>query len=169
MANLRTARLILRPLRPEDAPALTCGIGDWEVMKWLTSPPWPYGLADAEWFLNDPMSAQTFGVESGGELAGAVGLHPHKHSDGIELGYWLARRFHGRGLMTEAARAVVADHFARGGEDLVSGYLAHNVASCNVLTKLGFRPTEVIMRHSNPIGYAVPLQRMALTAEDFRG
>ena len=87
MADLRTARLILRPLRPEDAPALTRGIGDWEVVKWLTSPPWPYGLADAEWFLNDPVSAQTFGVESNGELAGAVGLHPHKHSHDIELGY----------------------------------------------------------------------------------
>ena len=161
-AVLVTDRLRLRPLRAEDAPAIAEGIGDWEVMRWLTAPPWPYGLADAEWFIGDPVSDGAHAIMVGGQLAGVV----HISTKG-ELGYWLARSFHGRGYMTEAAAALVARHFARGGGPLWSGYLIGNAASCNVLTKVGFVNTEVVRRFARPLNADVDIQRMALTAEDW--
>jgi ribosomal-protein-serine acetyltransferase len=47
------------------------------------------------------------------ELAGAIGFKPVNWSDmRVEIGYWLGRRFQGKGLMTDAARAVT-DHAFR--------------------------------------------------------
>jgi len=164
---IRCKRLILRPLRAGDSQAIAHGIGQWQVIRWLTTPPWPYTQADAEWFLNDPMSAETFGIEVDGALIGVVGLHGNDDSAGPELGYWLDRDHHGKGYMTEAAQAVVADHFARRDESLQSGHLVGNAASANVLSKLGFRNTAVITRFARPVGYDVPLQRMELTKADW--
>ena len=40
---------------------------------------------------------------------------------GSELGYWLRQAAWGQGYRTKAARAVVAEHFADGASELVSG------------------------------------------------
>ena len=164
---IRTERLILRPLRAEDAKPIAEGIGHWDIIKWLTTPPWPYGLADAEWFVKAPAGAEARAIDVNGELAGIIGLHGGKRGADLDLGYWLNIRHHGKGYMTEAARALVADYFAKGGTRLVSGYLVGNAASCNVLTKLGFLPTEVITEISVPIGHLVRCQRMVLTHADW--
>jgi RimJ/RimL family protein N-acetyltransferase len=154
---IRTDRLTLRPLRPEDAPAIARGIADWEVMRWLTSPPWPYRLADAEAFVASPMSAGAMGIELAHGIAGVV----HIARDG-ELGYWLARPFHGRGLMSEAAGALVAAHFAGGGRGLLSGYLPGNAGSRRVLKKLGFRPDGSALRVHRALGREVTVERVRL-------
>lgn len=161
-AVLATARLRLRPLQASDAPAIAAGIGDWEVMKWLTTPPWPYVLADAEGFIADPASDGAWGIDVAGQAAGIISIN----ADG-ELGYWLARAFHGHGYMTEAAGALVARHFALGGCDLISGYLLGNGPSRNVLTKIGFSNTHVERKHSAPLNDEVYIQHMALTAGDW--
>ncbi|HEV3440688.1 MAG TPA: GNAT family protein [Gemmata sp.] len=58
----------------------------------------------------------------------------------MELGYWLAEPFWGRGLAVEACRALV-DHVFReyAPERLQARVIAGNVASSRVLDKLGFR------------------------------
>ncbi len=162
-AVFATERLRLRALRPEDAPAIAEGIGDWQVIKWLTMPPWPYGLADAEWFIGDEASDGARVIEIAGQVAGVVHIEGREG----ELGYWLARHFHGHGYMTEAAGALVAQHFALGGGDLNSGYLMGNGPSRNVLTKLGFSSTHVERKHARPLNADVDIQRMILTHQAF--
>ncbi len=66
--------------------------------------------------------------------------------------------------MTEAATALVAAHFARSDATLISGHIPGNAASARVLGKLGFRNTQRIVRHSNPMGREVEVQRMELTS-----
>ena len=39
---LTTRRLILRPITLDDADEITRGLGNWEVVQWLTTPPFPY-------------------------------------------------------------------------------------------------------------------------------
>jgi [ribosomal protein S5]-alanine N-acetyltransferase len=58
-----------------------------------------------------------------------------------ELAYELLRRAHGYGFATEAARAVVAWAADAGVERLWAGVRAWNLASRNVLHKLGFVET----------------------------
>jgi RimJ/RimL family protein N-acetyltransferase len=47
--TLETARLVLRPLRLEDAPAAQRHFAHWEIVRWLTAVvPWPYPSNGAE-------------------------------------------------------------------------------------------------------------------------
>ena len=40
--EVRTVRLVLRPLREDDAAQVYLLFGQWEVIRMLTTPPWPY-------------------------------------------------------------------------------------------------------------------------------
>jgi RimJ/RimL family protein N-acetyltransferase len=51
----------------------------------------------------------------GGGLIGFCGLQPLPEAEEIEIGWWLARAWWGRGLATEAARAALRDGFERVG------------------------------------------------------
>lgn len=154
---LRTARLTLRPLQTGDAPWITEGISDWEVIRWLTTPPWPYAVTDAVSFIDSEASAGAMAILVGDQRAGVVHINPSG-----DLGYWLVRPLHGLGYMTEAAGALVSDHIRRGAGQLVSGYVEGNAASRNVLTKLGFRVTHTINAYCRPRAADVTVVRMAL-------
>lgn len=160
---LQTKRLKLRPLKAADAPAIARLIGNWNVIRWLTSPPWPYRLADAQWFVADDGSSGSFCIEIDGAFAGIVGL-----TNKLDLGYWLGQPFHGQGYMTEAARAVVDSHFSDHAERLMSGYIPGNETSAGVLKKCGFVNTETISVPSVPLGRDVQVQRMELTSDMWR-
>lgn len=160
---LHTKRLKLRPVRAADAKEIAEGIGEWEVIRWLTSPPWPYSLADAEWFLGQDTRNTDYGIELDGALRGVVSI-----SSDFDLGYWLAIPCHGHGYMTEAASAVVAKHFEHSNAALTSGYLLENAASANVLGKIGFRNTFLRTDYSTPMKADVQVQRVELTAQKYR-
>lgn len=158
---LNTDRLVLRPLDAADARDIARMIAEWEVIRWLTTPPWPYRLDDAIWFIGDEASRGSFAITRGGEFLGVAGV-------GGELGYWLGQPHWGQGIMTEAARAVTGHYFDGGGEVLNSGHLLGNAASANVLTKLGFRPGGIVRRMSRPLAREVPIRQMTLTADQWR-
>ncbi|NDV01063.1 GNAT family N-acetyltransferase [Pseudoroseicyclus tamaricis] len=156
--ELRTAQALLRPLRPGDAPDIAEGIAEWRVMRWLSAPPWPYGLADAEWFVTEGADSQTFGIEVEGRVVGVIGA-------GAEFGYWLAPPLWGQGIMSEVAAAVLAWRFGTDPSPLDSGYFLGNGPSRAVLTKHGFVPTRIVARYHRPSAQALALQEMVLTRE----
>jgi hypothetical protein len=49
----RAARLALRPVRERDDEALFPLFADWDVIRWLSSPPWPYTRADMQSFIRE--------------------------------------------------------------------------------------------------------------------
>jgi RimJ/RimL family protein N-acetyltransferase len=118
--ELRTPRLWLRPLEAADGAALH---GLWthaDVRRFL----WDDRViapADVEGVI--AASAATFAAEGfghfalrdaeAGPLLGTCGLHRYAPDAEPELLYSLAREQWGRGLATEAARAVVDDAFVR--------------------------------------------------------
>ena len=77
-----------------------------------------------------------------GSLLGDCGLQPLEHlGPEIEVGYDLHPRAWGRGLATEAARAVMGYAFgALGLERVVAVVKPDNLASQRVLEKAGLRP-----------------------------
>jgi RimJ/RimL family protein N-acetyltransferase len=168
-----TERLLLRPGWREDAPAVFAAVADEAIARNLSRLPWPYRLEDAEAWLTRPQdparpSCLIFARELGsGQVLGGIGIHPL--DDGPpELGYWLARRFWGRGIATEAARAMVAA--ARDSlrlPRLVSGHFLDNPASGRVLEKVGFRPRGgIVPRHSLARGEDVPCRLMELDLDE---
>jgi RimJ/RimL family protein N-acetyltransferase len=144
----RTERLLLRPGWAEDAPALAAAIADEMIVRNLATAPWPYRLRDAEAFLAQPRdpvlpSFLIFERTDGAPiLVGSCGLG-RRPSGAVELGYWIARPFWGRGYATEAAAALVDIARALGFTQLEGSHFLDNPASARVLEKLGFEPLGI--------------------------
>ena len=82
--------------------------------------------------------AVRFALEHPGRLAGGVGFY-RRPSGAAELGFWLGRDWWHQGFATEAAQAVIRRGFHQDGVPLfTSAHFIDNVASRNVLLKLGF-------------------------------
>ena len=150
----RTPRLLLRPGFPEDAPALASAIADEAIVRNLATVPWPYRMRDAEAFLakpRDPLlpSFLIFERTDGApRLVGSCGLG-RRPSAAVELGYWIARPFWGRGFATEAGRALVDIARTLGLRQLEASHFIDNPASARVLDKLGFETTGLIAPRMN--------------------
>jgi RimJ/RimL family protein N-acetyltransferase len=157
---IRTSRLTLRPVVPEDAEAIEEAVNNWAVAKWLAVVPHPYSLDDAHEFITEiALQAGPFWAIDDGGLIGIISL-------GQELGYWLAEDRWGRGYMTEAARAVIFDHFADpDAGDILSGYFVANERSGHVLQKLGFKPGKERRMYCVARGEEVDSQDMFLTRQ----
>jgi RimJ/RimL family protein N-acetyltransferase len=144
----RTERLLLRPGWAEDAPALAAAIADEMIVRNLATAPWPYRLRDAEAFLAQPRdpvlpSFLIFERTDGApNLVGSCGLG-RRASGAVELGYWIARPFWGRGYATEAAVALIDIARALGFTQLEGSHFLDNPASARVLEKLGFEPIGI--------------------------
>jgi ribosomal-protein-alanine N-acetyltransferase len=76
------------------------------------------------------------------EHVGCAGLRPCSGPRTLELGFHLRPRFWGKGIATEAARAIVRYGFEVLDLDAIfAGHHPSNTASRNVLVKLGFART----------------------------
>ncbi|WP_395542834.1 GNAT family N-acetyltransferase [Neotabrizicola sp. sgz301269] len=158
-AVLRTARLELRPLRQEDAPAVIDGVGRLSVSRYLSVVPHPYGPQDFAAFLPNAMPGRFWAIDDGPGLIGVISLAPG-------LGFWVAPDRQGRGYVTEAARAVLAAHFADpSAGPVTSGYFEDNRASARVHRKLGFRTTAVAQAFCQAFEQARPVKRQRLTRQ----
>ena len=144
----RTDRLLLRPGFPEDSKALTRAIADERIVRNLATAPWPYTEEHAQAFLTqerDPILPSMLILErTEGEprLVGACGLR-RRPSGLVELGYWIARPFWGRGFATEASTAVIDIARTLGLPQLEATHFLDNPASGRVLEKLGFKPLGI--------------------------
>jgi RimJ/RimL family protein N-acetyltransferase len=168
----RTPRLLLRPGFPEDAPALAAAIGDEAIVRNLSVVPWPFNLRDAEAFLaspRDPVLPSLLIMErtdAAPRLVGSCGLG-RRPSGAVELGYWIARPFWGRGFAGEAGEALIGIARALGLKQLEASHFIDNPASARVLDKLGFESTGIIApRMCRARGEDVParLRRLRLAA-----
>jgi ribosomal-protein-serine acetyltransferase len=162
-APLETPRLALSPIEPSDGHELWEAVDGsrWHLERWLpwvpfnNSPDASQRYADAcasDW---DAGRAARFAIRdrASRELLGVVGLDSciHLHRS-CELGYWLKRDATGRGLMTEASRAVVDFAFARMTVHRMRCAAAtDNHGSLRVIARLGFR-FEGIARQAEFVG-----------------
>ena len=168
----RTPRLLLRPGFPEDAPALAAAVADEAIVRNLATAPWPYRVRDAEAFLASPRdpvlpSFLIFERTDGPpRLVGSCGLG-RRPSGAVEMGYWIARPFWGRGVATEACRALVDIARTLGLPSLEGSHFIDNPASARVLEKLGFEPLGIVApRMSCARGAEVPARLMRLRLRD---
>jgi RimJ/RimL family protein N-acetyltransferase len=176
---IRTERLVLRPLQASDAQPLFALFADWEVVRRLSMPPWPYALEDAHAFirqqLGQDLTRVTFAITLADALIGGIDvrMNPADHSQrgaGPNLGYWLGRPYWGRGYMTEAARGFLARVFEAGlGDVIYSGAFADNVTSLRVQEKLGFERDGETMLYARPRDAKFPHVNTVLTRARYEG
>ncbi len=139
---LDTRRLFLRRPTEQDAEAISAIAGDWEVARRPGRMPHPYTDADYRFFLDHVVPNEPTWVilwRQTESIIGVIGLKPDADGESAELGYYIARDCWGRGVATEAARAVVqAGISSFGYRRLKSGYHKDNPASGGVLMNVGF-------------------------------
>ncbi|MFB0610902.1 GNAT family N-acetyltransferase [Aurantiacibacter poecillastricola] len=162
---MRTERLFLRPVFPEDWQAIYEGIADFGVVSMLARAPWPYRVADAQSYCRKPAPAGSMKFSiiapemDGAPLVGQIGIEPMADSP-HELGYWIAPGWQRRGFASEAVGGVLDMARAIGVPRVDAGHYLENVASGKVLKANGFietgelRPTTCAAR-----GGAVVLAR----------
>ncbi len=149
-ARLETARLLIRPFESQDAEALHRIVSQPEVMKYL-----PEGVMSLNevkeiisWLLdcyqkNTPECIMKFTLaaflKEDDRLIGWCGLGPLDFSPKeIEIFYGLSREYWGKGLATEAGKAVLHYGFDTIGlDEIVAVTHSANVASIRVIEKLG--------------------------------
>lgn len=150
---LKTERLVLRPPVARDAESITRYANNRKVWLALRDRfPHPYHLAHARQFIasiSEEKPALTFGIDLDGEVIGVIGVVPKldifRHS--AEIGYWLGEPFWGRGLATEAVRAIVDYSFDRLDlTRLFAWVFDTNRSSVRVLEKAGFRAEGTMRR-----------------------
>jgi RimJ/RimL family protein N-acetyltransferase len=139
--TLQTPRLRLRPFTAADAQRVALFVGERDVARMLARVPYPYAEADAIRWIADPSETDRWAIVHANGVIGAVAVE-QRAGVGAVLGYWLGKPFWGRGLMTEAAGAVVAAwRAAHPTTPLHCDHADDNPASRAVIRKLGFVPT----------------------------
>ena len=145
---IRSDRLMLRPIFPEDWRELFAGLSDESVVRMLASAPWPYTAEDAHAFCDRPrgtdemLFAITLPGDDGAPLIGTIGLAPAGPGPAYELGYWIARNRQRQGYGSEAVGAVLRTARALGIHEARAGHFLDNPASGKVLQRWGFLPED---------------------------
>jgi len=149
-STLTTERLTLRPLTTADVPRIVEACADPSTRHFLSSLPEPYRESDALWYVHDSWWQAAVGhhetwavADADDRLLGTIRLLALDDPTGGlgEVGYWMHPDSRGRGIMTEAARAVVDHAFDPQGLDrrrlsLVAA--EGNTASRRIAESLGF-------------------------------
>ena len=146
--TIETERLILRPFRAEDAPAM---FRNWasdpavtEYVTWKTHACVEETVGIVESWVRrtaeDPGFYQwAIELKSLGEPIGSIAVaHLNTGAESAELGWCIGRAWWGQGIMPEAGAAVVAFLFERAGFRRVAArYDTRNIKSGRVMQKLG--------------------------------
>jgi [ribosomal protein S5]-alanine N-acetyltransferase len=146
--TLRTARLLLRPLRHDDAHALFGVFSDPQVMRYWSSAPWT-DVERAREMIGEDLAAMARGeyirlgleTRERNEIIGTCTLFDiAPQCRRAQLGYALERGSWGRGYMHEALVALLGHGFAALDLNRIEADVdPRNLASTRSLVRLGFR------------------------------
>ncbi|MCX6803701.1 MAG: GNAT family protein [Candidatus Diapherotrites archaeon] len=148
--RIETERLLLRDLRKGDSSSIVENANNLKISQYMTLLPYPYTMADAEWFVNHCLENQDkknresfdFGItlQKVDNVIGVIGLNKINTLEGTAtMGYWLGEKYWKQGIMGEASRAVLKFGFQE--LDLrrmdISAVI-ENTASNALIKSLGF-------------------------------
>ena len=143
--ELKLERCTIRDYRLSDAESLASHANNRRVWLGLRDAfPHPYTKTNARDYIRATrhrVPETSFAIAVDDQAVGGIGfvLHPDVERVSAEIGYWLAEPFWGRGITTDALRAVTK--YAIESHGLTRIYavpFAWNVASCRVLEKAGY-------------------------------
>jgi RimJ/RimL family protein N-acetyltransferase len=152
--ELSLTRCTVRSWMPDDAASLVRHANNRRI--WLNLRdrfPHPYTGRDAAAFIQRARTIRpemSFAIVVDEEAVGGIGFMPNQDIERVsaEIGYWLGEPLWGRGICTEAVRAVTQYAIEQHGLTRIYAVpFTHNVASCRVLEKAGY-VREAHMRRS---------------------
>ena len=155
-----TARLILRDITERDAPAYERHFVDYEVIRTMSHiVPWPYpegGVLEhirTEVIPRQCTDQWAWGIclrSAPDELIGAIWLK--RKGTPSNRGFWLGKKFWGKGIMTEAVKPVTNYAFnVLGFEKLVLANAVGNTPSRRIKERMG-----AVFLRTEPATYVNP-------------
>ncbi|MCC7574052.1 GNAT family N-acetyltransferase [Candidatus Woesearchaeota archaeon] len=142
MKQIKTKRLILRPLKDSDAQKLSKIGNNKKIWLNLTDNfPHPYTLKDAQKWIKinkEKESTENFAITINKELIGMIGYEKIKEHV-VSIGYWIGEPYWGKGYVTEALKEFLEHLFKNPNIIRIEAKVfSYNLASCRVLEKQGF-------------------------------
>lgn len=165
ITTLQTARLLLRPWRPEDLDPVFAINGDAGSMRHFAST-MTRAESDA-WAerMQTHMEAHGWGFwvveeRGGAPFVGVVGLMTipwqSRFTPAVEIGWRIAPAFRRRGMAAEAARAALDFGFGTLGlAEVVAFTVAGNAASWRLMERLGMRADGEFDHPRLPVGHSL--------------
>lgn len=153
--EIKTERLTLRRFTPEDAkPMFDTWANDERVTKFLT---WtPHGSIDVTEFViglwlkdYEKENSYQWAIEFEGKLIGSISVVCiDENSEFAEIGYCIGYDFWGKGIVTEATKAVIDFLFKEVNFNrIIIEHATKNPASGKVITKCGLTLEGVKREH----------------------
>jgi len=148
--TITTKRLVLRQVKDADAVALSKYGSNLDIARMTGSFPHPFPLISAEFkimylrSLRERDLAYPYAVTELGsdDMIGIMDLFRKDLFSPLEIGYWIAEPYWGKGYAYEAGEAILGAAInAFGTMTFKAGVFADNPASQRVLDKLGFEQT----------------------------
>ncbi|MGM9787804.1 MAG: GNAT family N-acetyltransferase [Candidatus Cryptobacteroides sp.] len=168
---MENSRIILRPWKDSDAPALYKYASDPDVgprAGWYPHTSVEESLTIIRTVFNDASKTWAIVLKETGEPIGAMGYGPScecnlpAREGEPTIGYWVGKKYWNCGICTEALRLMI-EHIRETTEisSLISGHFIDNPASGRVMEKCGFVPTgETVI---NPdLGCDTPIRVLRL-------
>lgn len=150
-------RILLRSWQDDDVDALTEGLNNINVSKWLAAIPHPYTKQDAEEFIHYAKhTAENAGnimlaivLKERGKVIGGTSIESiNKRNGTAGGGIWLNEKYQGSGYGTEAFSLRIQYAFAELGlRRIECGYFPENKQSEKMQKKLGFQNEGIRRKH----------------------
>jgi RimJ/RimL family protein N-acetyltransferase len=134
----------LRPWTPGDLDSVVKNAANAEIIKFM-SDSFPDSCDKWKLFIDRAIKDDSIfycAIDVGGIAIGGIGVSPQKDilKRNAEIGYWLGEAYRGRGIMTDAIRAMVSRAFAIFEINRIFATpFENNTASHRVLEKAGFK------------------------------
>ena len=170
---METGRIILRPWRDSDAPALFKWASDPDVgprAGWAPHRSVEESLEVIRTVFKDVTNTWAIELKETGEAIGAMGYGPScdcnlpaRPGEPI-IGYWIAKPYWNRGICTEALQLMLQHiRCMTDTRSLISGHFIDNPASGRVMEKCGFIPTgETVIDETQYQGAGRPIRVLRL-------
>ncbi len=172
---LETERLLLVPLRQEDAEQVQRIFPRWEIVRYLNgNVPWPFPANGVSTFYREvELPAMARGdawswtlrrKTEPGRIVGALSLYRSRE---VSRGFWLVPEEQGRGLMTEAVATTNDFWFGVLGFATLQAHRAvANEASRRIAERTGMR--LIATCEADYVSGRLPTEAWEITAEQWR-
>ena len=123
-------------------------------------------LVHTQNFLNETLekiqkgeSGMAYFITIEDKIVGVIDTHHIEHDKNMfQVGYWLAEKYQGRGIITDACNQVLEEMFARGFSLAEIRCAVNNPKSCAIAERLGFEEKDTLLKESKMYGEMVDMR-----------
>lgn len=170
--------IVLSQVNKKDKASLIKYLNDYDIYKNTSNIPHPYTSKDATWWINHVKDKtnvtgrlSNFAIRDKDlNLIGGIGFHLKygikSHKD--EIGYWLAKDFWNKGIMTSVVKKICEIGFKENNLTRIEAVVfQNNSASARVLEKNGFIKEGLLRKYLVKDGLALNVNLYSLIKEEF--